>query len=286
MTIITVYLEESDEKGDLDIGPRASRTSIRRIPATFVPSGLNPIAQPVDLYAETPCVGNQLENHVEQGSTTMKFFFVASRLALLVGLVTVLLPQHAVAGGVGAYFGYSRGDQTVELPKVDASFNNDRFEVGVVLDTNVARNELLNVRVSLGYVYTESTAPGPEPDKGHGGAFELGIGAGFWRTPKFRLWAAPIAHIGVDYYENSKAQILDLGFGGGLRIGLNWHVSPRVSVSPSIAYQYLYIRETFTTDDFGKNQDNGSEQLITARFTFLFRDLRDVYRTRPRSRSR
>lgn len=215
----------------------------------------------------------------------MKFLPIASRLALLVGLFTVLLPQFAAAGGLGAYFDYSRGDQTVKLTFGDETFSNDRFGVGVVLDTNVARNELLNVRVSLGYVYTDSTAPVPDPDKGHGGAFELGIGAGFWRTPKFRLWAAPIAHIGVDYYENSRAQILDLGFGGGLRIGLNWHVSPRVSVSPSIAYQYLYIRETFT-DDFGKNQDNGSEQLITARFTFLFRDLRDVYRTRPRSRSR
>ncbi|MCH7866127.1 MAG: hypothetical protein IH881_00405 [Myxococcales bacterium] len=211
----------------------------------------------------------------------MKFFPVASRLALLVGLFTVLLPQLAAAGGVGAYFDFSRGDQTVKLSFGDQSFNNDRFGVGVVLDTNVARNELLNVRVSLGYVYTDNTVG----DKAHGGAFDLGIGAGFWRTPKFRLWAAPIAHIGVDYYDSSGAQILDLGFGGGLRIGLNWHVSPRVSVSPSIAYQYLYIRETFT-DDFGKNQDNGSEQLITARFTFLFRDLRDVYRTRPRSRSR
>ena len=212
----------------------------------------------------------------------MKFFFVASRLALLVGLFTVLLPQLAAAGGLGMYFGYSRGDQTVKLPPFgDQSFNNDRFEVGVVLDTNVARNELLNVRASLGYVYTDNTVG----DKAHGGAFDLGIGVGFWRTPKFRLWAAPIVRIGVDYYDGSVVQILDLGFGGGVRFGLNWHVSPRISVSPSIAYQYLYIRETIT-DDFGKDQLNGNEQLITARFTFLFRDLRDVYRTRPRSRSR
>ena len=208
----------------------------------------------------------------------MRILPAASRFYSLVALVTMLLPGLARAGGVGAYVEYPRGDQTVELQFGDQSFTNNRIGVGLVLDSNVARNELIHVRASLGYVYTENTVD----DVAHGGAFDFAIGMGFWRTPKFRVWAAPIIRLGVDYYDNPLVQVLDFGVGGGLQLGVNWHVSPRVSVSPSIAYQYLYVREIIK-DDFSKDQLNGREQLITARLTFLFRDRSDLYRPRPRS---
>ncbi|MBW2724455.1 MAG: hypothetical protein JRE71_08710 [Deltaproteobacteria bacterium] len=189
-------------------------------------------------------------------------------------LLTILLslPGVASAGGVGGYLEFWRGDQTIEFDVVDQDFTNNRFGLGVVLDTNVARNELLNVRATAGYLRTENTVD----DEAHGGAFDLAVGFGLWRASDLRVWLAPVARIGVDYYKSSFAEVLDLGFGGGVRLGLNWHINRQISVSPSIAYQYMYVRETIK-DDFGKDEFNGREQLITARLTFLFRDPADFF---------
>lgn len=193
-------------------------------------------------------------------------------LSLALVSLFVLASSLASAGGMGAYLEYPRGDQEIEFDFADESFTNNRFGIGLVLDTNVARDELLNVRATVGYVRTENTVD----DEAHGGAFDLAIGFGLWRDSHFRVWAAPAMRIGVDYYENDFAEILDLGFGAGPRIAMNWHVSRQLSVSPSFSYQYMYIRETIK-DDFGKDEFNGTEHLITARLTFLFRDFGDVF---------
>ncbi|MBW2390885.1 MAG: hypothetical protein JRG89_20990, partial [Deltaproteobacteria bacterium] len=85
-------------------------------------------------------------------------------------LLTILLslPGVASAGGVGGYLEFWRGDQTIEFDVVDQDFTNNRFGLGVVLYTNVARNELLNVRATAGYLRTENTVD----DEAHGGAFD------------------------------------------------------------------------------------------------------------------
>lgn len=112
----------------------------------------------------------------------MRMPSIVSRNALLVACVSVLLPRLAAAGGVGAYVEYPHGDQTIELEFGDQTFTDNRVGVGLVLDSNVARNEFINVRASLGYVHTDNTVD----DEAHGGAFDFAIGMGFWRTPKFR----------------------------------------------------------------------------------------------------
>ncbi len=195
---------------------------------------------------------------------------------LLVLFVTLsFAPGVAGAGGFGAYFEYPHGEQKIEFDLVDADFTNNRFGAGLVLDSNVARDELLNVRASAGYVRTENTVD----DEAHGGAFDLAVGFSLWRARQFRVWAAPAARIGIDYYDSDFAEILDLGFGGGPRVGLNWHVSDQVSIAPSVSYQFMYIHETIK-DDFGSAKFNGTEHLVTARLTFLFRDAGDVFARR------
>lgn len=205
----------------------------------------------------------------------MKILFDARHLVSSVALLAILLvlPAVAGAGGVGGYLEYSRGDQKVEFKLLpDETFTNNRFGVGMVLDTNVARDELVNIRASLGYVRTENTVD----DEAHGGAFDFAIGFGLWRTSALRVWAAPAVRIGIDYYDGDFQNVLDLEFGGGARLGLNWHITSRISVSPSLSYQYMYVRETIK-DEFGKEENDGTEHLITARLTFLFRDLADVF---------
>ncbi len=204
----------------------------------------------------------------------MKVLSAARHLFSAGLLLAVLfsLPSVASAGGVGGYLEFWRGDQTIEFDVADQSFTNNRFGLGVVLDTNVARNELLNVRATAGYVRTENTVD----DEAHGGALDIAVGFGLWRASDLRVWVAPVVRIGIDYYKNSFAEVLDLGFGGGVRLGLNWHINRQISVSPSISYQYMYVRETIK-DDFGKDDFNGREQLITARLTFLFRDPGDLF---------
>lgn len=195
------------------------------------------------------------------------------RAALLLSFSTVwLISSPAMAGGFGGYFEYSRVAQEIEFEFVDATFTSNRLGVGLIVDTNVVRDELLNLRGSFGYVYTENTVD----DEAHGGAIDLALGFGLWRGLDFRLWAGPAIRSSVDFYDNSTAQVLDISVGGGARFGLNWHVNSRVSVSPSISYQYLYVRETIK-DDFGKDEFDGHKQLITARLTFMFRNGADVF---------
>lgn len=205
----------------------------------------------------------------------------AVQLVALLALSLVALPHSALAGGLGAYLENSHGEQTISLAQGDDRYTNTRFGLGIVLDTNVARNELLNVRASVGYRLTENDVD----EEYHGGVLDLAVGLGFWRSPKFRVWAAPSIRVDVDYSDSELARVLDLGFGGGARLGVNWHFSRRISVSPSIGYHFRYVRQTFK-EEFAKDVFHGTEHLVTARLTFLFRDARDVFRSRRQIRSR
>jgi hypothetical protein len=201
---------------------------------------------------------------------------VVSLLAVL-----LLLPSVASAGGVGGFLEYDRGDQTIEFDLNDQDFTNNRYGLGIVLDTNVARNELLNVRASLGYIQTDNDVD----EEAYGGELDFALGFGLWRAYKMRVWAAPVLRTSIDYYDSSFAEVLDVGVGGGVRLGLNWHVNHLISISPSISYHYMYVHETIK-DDFGKDSFDGSEQLITARLTFLFRDLGDTFHVMKHRKSR
>lgn len=103
--------------------------------------------------------------------------------------------------------------------------------------------------------------------------FDLVVGLGLWRTPIFRVRAGPMFRTSVDFYDSDLAEVRDFGVGGRARRGLNWHLGARVSVSPSIGYPYLSIRETIK-DDFGTGKFDGHEHLLTARFVFFFRSVR------------
>ncbi|MFT5694343.1 MAG: hypothetical protein ACI9QQ_000317 [Myxococcota bacterium] len=187
-------------------------------------------------------------------------------------LAFALLPAPAGAWGAGTYLEYVWGSQEIEFDLVDASFTNHRFGAGFVLDTNVARDELLGLRVGLGYLRTENTVG----DQAHGGAFDLAVSFGVWRTPRLRVFVAPAIRVGADVYESKLADVFDLSVGGGAIAGLNWHLAERLSLSPTLAYQYMYVRESIE-DDFGKDRYTGGEHVFRARVTLLFRDAADFF---------
>ncbi len=199
-------------------------------------------------------------------------------LRLLVFCAMVIAaPLRASAYGLGAYFEYSRGEQHIDYDVIEEDFSNDRFGGGIVYDSNVARDAWLNLRGSVGYVHTRNTVD----DEAHGAALDLSAGYGFFRTRDFRLWVAPAVRIGVDVYESKVSDVIDFAVGGGARLGLNWHLTPQISLAPSIAFQYLYVRETID-DDLGNDRYDGHERLVTVRLSVLFRDVEDVFRSAAR----
>ncbi|MBW2292653.1 MAG: hypothetical protein JRG94_10130 [Deltaproteobacteria bacterium] len=72
------------------------------------------------------------------GRSTMKVLCAAGYFLSGGLLLTILLslPGVASAGGVGGYLEFWRGDQTIEFDVVDQDFTNNRFGLGVVLDTS------------------------------------------------------------------------------------------------------------------------------------------------------
>ncbi len=208
---------------------------------------------------------------------------IVSSLALLV-VVSFSLPDAAVAGGVGGYVEYSYGNLEIKSEYGWATqtqeYDNNRFGVGVVLDSNVARDELINVRATAGWVHTENSDGNAD-----GGALDLAVGFGLWRTSAFRLWLAPGVRVGTDYYYNVDFvdRIVDLSVGGGASLGLNWHLNRRLSLSPSVSYRYMYVRE-FYSDEFEKVEQNGGEHLATVRLSVLFRSAGDAFKSSPPNR--
>jgi len=189
-----------------------------------------------------------------------------------IAFVAVGSPAAARAAGFGAYVEYARGRQTIDYERIEEDFSNDRLGVGLVADNNLSRDHGLNVRASLGYLMTRNTVE----DEAHGGAVDVSLGYGFLRTPRWRLWVGPVARFQVDVYENDDADVTDLSVGGGVRLGVNWHPSPRLSLAPSLAYQFLHVRETIE-DDLGKDHFDGYEHLVVLRLSVLFRSAGDVF---------
>lgn len=202
------------------------------------------------------------------------------RIGLLVAS-SLFLATQAQAVGFGGYVEYGHAEGDSDLFDVESS--TERFSVGFALDTALAADRLINFRLTLGYQHGERDFDGGGPTiDTDGGTLNTALGFGVVRTPGFRLWLGPSVRLSVDALDVPSFgvgfDITDVSIGGGPVVGLNWNIGNRLTVSTTLAYQYLYIAEIADTD-FGDDETfDAHEHLISVSLSFFFRTGGDRYR--------
>jgi hypothetical protein len=220
-------------------------------------------------------------------------YWIRSILLAGVGLLFATAVQ---AAGAGVYLEYGRagGEVYFDDGLPDAEYDTNKFGVGFVFDTNVAKNSLFNYRLSLGYRHSERdyemlypVYSGAEEDF-HGFTMNHTFGFGLYRGPALRLWLGPAIRLGVDVIDehDSSLDAWDLSIGAGPQLGVNVHAGDYLSFSISAAYQYLYVarierhENPFGDDDL--DGLNGTQHLGTLNVSFLFRSKGDRYKPRKK----
>jgi hypothetical protein len=203
-------------------------------------------------------------------------------LIALIGF-SLLFGNAAHAAGFGGYLSYSKIDGGVDnLPFLgDQDYESDRFGLGFVMDTNVAKDSLFNYRLEVGYQHSwrefDDFSGEIESD-----GFTINNTFGFapYRNENVRLWMGPALRLSVDVFDEDDIEPLDdwVTFGGGIgpAVGLNWHMGSTLSGSLSLSYQYMFMGEYI---DFGFDDDtfDGHEHLVTFGLSVLFRSRGDRF---------
>lgn len=216
--------------------------------------------------------------------------YVRGRFAF--GLVWVLasllmLAGSAHASGWGAYFEYGHSDGNVEfedfgeLPDEfadaveDQDFDKDLIGLGLMFDTNVAKDKLFNYRIGFGWQHTLRDGDSGDID-GNGFALSQSFGFGVLRRPNYRVWLGPVVRINFDAYDEDGADLYSVNVGAGPQLGLNYHLNDKISLTGSFAYQYMYAAEFLDAGDESEPL-TGSEHLVTLRVGFLYRGAKDLF---------
>ena len=116
----------------------------------------------------------------------------------------------------------------------------------------MAADRLINFRLTLGYQHGERDFDCCSTIDTDGFTMNTALGFGVIRKPAFRLWLGPSVRLSVDALDVPGSgvglDITDVSIGGGPVVGLNWNIGERVTLSTTLAYQYLYIAEIAETD--------------------------------------
>lgn len=232
------------------------------------------------------------------------------RLALgLLGIALSIADSGARAGGYGLY-----NEGELAKSKIDARipFNTDTvvrdyeqamWGIGFSYDTNVARDAPWNYRFRVGMRYgkrdfdqhdtifvgrrIEEEDPDekvlsydPKTDTLFGFTLHQTIGYGLLRNESLRLWAGPSLRLDVEWQNLvTNLDSVDVSIGAGPELGINYHVSDRISLAGSVAYDFMYAKETFQVDGPNRQLD-GYEHIVSAAITIFWRTEDDRFEAR------
>jgi len=203
-------------------------------------------------------------------------------LIALIGF-SLLVGNAAHAAGFGGYLSYGNIDGGVDdLPFLgDLDYESDRFGLGLVMDTNVAKDSLFNYRLEVGYQHSwrefDDFSGEIESD-----GFTINNTFGFapYRNENVRLWMGPALRLSVDVFDEDDIDPLDdwvtFGIGIGPAVGLNWHMGSTLSGSLSLSYQYMFMGE-YIDSGIGDDTFDGHEHLVTFGLSVLFRSSGDRF---------
>ncbi len=142
------------------------------------------------------------------------------------------------AAGLGLYAQGGGGSAEWEADDLGGFYDFDsdsvHWGVGILFDTNVAKDSLFHYRASFGYERAVH-----DPDNHFGDiefdsyVFDQDFGFGLYRSSKIRFWVGPELRLTYMSGEPDNADNLEFklfGVGVGPVAGVNFHISPNVSL--------------------------------------------------------
>ncbi|MEZ4330582.1 MAG: hypothetical protein R3F35_02440 [Myxococcota bacterium] len=160
--------------------------------------------------------------------------------------------EPAEAGGIGGSLSFAAGSSRLEDTDdvwSDLDTETGAVGLGLVFDTNLARDRLLNYRLatSVEFLNEEVGQAGLENEvQGARFNFDQTLGFGIVRTPDVRVFIGPSLHLGVGrvddhiWVEGFRANYDRTSFTVGLgpELGVNFNVGPNLTFSTSAYLRY------------------------------------------------
>lgn len=170
-------------------------------------------------------------------------------------LALACLPFSANATGYGFYTTANNSGNAHWSSNGNSLYDTgyDRREFGIMLDTAVAKDKLYNYRLQVAHV--AATYDGAEYT---GSTFTNTFGFGIVRNTDMRIWIGP--QIGYKS-TNNKSSLSISGFEYGAVVGLNYHISPTLSLTGESGVRYGY--------SFAYNQQDINTHQADERATFI-----------------
>ncbi len=204
-----------------------------------------------------------------------------SRIIFFVIALVFVSSFQAHAIGLGAYLQGGGGSSEWEADDLGGSFDfetdSGHAGLGVVFDTNLSEDRLMNYRVQLGYERAVH-----DPDNHWGDirmdsvVLDQDVGFGFYRTPRMRFWAGP--EVRLSYSKGSPKHRDDYefrlwGFGIGPVAGMNFNISSAFSICVKAGLLAIgYGGELKDDSDTIDDEDYAvSESLAFVNVSFMFR---------------
>ena len=201
---------------------------------------------------------------------------------LIVGCL-LLWSGSAFAGGWGAYIEYGRdwatngGDLSGLTSAQLEAFNRNELGVGLVYDTNLAKDSLLNYRIDFGYhraAFADSTS-NLLLGASNGVMINQALGFGLLRNSLFRLWVGPALRGNIDYF--GQTDLFNGEVGIGPQAGFNLHLGDRFSAVVTMAYNYKWGWFVQTNGFTGFGTSTHRDNVLTVNLAFFFRGSEDKF---------
>jgi hypothetical protein len=189
------------------------------------------------------------------------------RLLLTIAIAMALVSS-ADASGIGGYVEWAG---TFKGNFDGDNYDEDIYGAGISYDTNVARDEVFNYRLDLGYRRVEQNRDDSSDLDLDGFALTNTLGFALARNEKARLWIGPLVLLSFGFDSHKGQDILDVGFGGGPAMGLTVHASDRLSIVLAGSYQFMYAWQERNNGSGGIGNADGERQAGFIRVYALFR---------------
>lgn len=186
---------------------------------------------------------------------------------VLVLVATLLAGSCSVAAAAGFGLGLSYGKATITQRLYDYRTHPDEIStdlqsvgVSLIFDTAVAKDKLLNLRLSLGYEHGDYQGPLDSSRGTLGGTF----GFALLKNQTLRLWAGPRLVLGYGVLDdNKRVEGHDFNVGLGPVLGANFHLSGEVSLGLELGYDFMLHALAYERVAGTSNSDYSSSQQFT-----------------------